>query len=77
LAWVHSTPFGRAVVPDVYCTLPGAIGSCGRRGRAASSPSSESNEEARSGLDAGAAPASCAVTAIQFKRPQWRLTSSP
>ena len=41
LAWVHSTAFGRDVVPEVYCTLQGANGSVARRGRSALSANSD------------------------------------
>jgi hypothetical protein len=65
LAWVHSTAFGRDVVPEVYCTLQGANGSVARRGRLALSANSASKASLRGALCAGATPASCEVTASQ------------
>src|SRR5581483_1098905 len=75
LAWVHSTAFGRDVVPDVYCTLQGASGSLARRGRLLESANSDSKRSPRATADAGA-PASCEITAIQRSSLQLAATSS-
>src|ERR1700730_6337575 len=66
-AWVQSTAFGRAVVPEVYCTANGALGSCGRAGTSAGSPLISLNGSTRGDgwKAAGGAPASVAVTEIQ------------
>ena len=37
-ACVHTTPFGREVVPEVYWMPTGAMGSAGRSGASAASP---------------------------------------
>src|SRR5581483_3325326 len=74
LAWVHSTAFGRDVVPEVYCTLHGASGSAGRRGRSAESANKDSKLSS-SEVVAGT-PASCAITAIQRRPLQLAATSS-
>jgi hypothetical protein len=73
LAWVHSTAFGRDVVPEVYCTLQGAQGSVARRGRSALSANSASKRSPRGAAAAGAvaAPGSCEITASQ-RRPRQR-----
>src|ERR1700761_7192214 len=75
LACVHSTAFGRDVVPEVYCTLQGASGSMARRGRSALSANSASKLSLREGAFAGT-PASCEVTAIQRRFLQLAATSS-
>src|SRR5690606_24294490 len=75
-AWVQSTPFGREVVPDVYCTENGAIGSCGRAGRRSGSASIASNDSSAAGAYvAGAARVSVAVTASQRRRGQAAVTT--
>jgi hypothetical protein len=78
LAWVHSTAFGRDVVPEVYCTLQAASGSVARRGRSALSANSASKLSPRRGLKpcAGAAPESCEITASQRKFRQCAATIS-
>src|SRR6201996_3143601 len=74
LAWVHSTAFGRDVVPEVYCTLQGASGSAGRRGQSADSANSDSKLSPRATF--AGTPASCEVTAIQRSPLQLAATSS-
>src|ERR1700730_11408982 len=71
LAWVHSTAFGRAVVPEVYCTANGAVGSQGRAGRSDASPQIAPNDWTRGDQRGGATltPASVSVTAIQQSFP--------
>src|SRR5690606_22823033 len=69
LAWVQSTPLGRDVVPEVYWTEKGAIGSCGRAGRRSGSASIASKASLAAGAPAaGAAPLSLVVTASQRSR---------
>jgi hypothetical protein len=48
-ACVHSTPFGRDVVPDVYCTPIGRAGSGGRLGARSASPSSPAKPSSAAG----------------------------
>ncbi len=78
LAWVQSTPLGREVVPEVYCTPTGAMGSAGRSGMVAGSPSMAAKAEAASGAwpAAGGAPLSWAVTASHSRSGAKRLTNS-
>jgi hypothetical protein len=75
LACVHSTAFGRDVVPEVYCTLQGASGSVARCGRSALSANRASKLSPRETGFAGT-PASCEITAIQRSSLQLAATSS-
>ena len=76
-AWVQSTPFGREVVPEVYCTLKGASGSWARAGRRVGSPSMRSNDCACWGrFEPASSPLSVSVTASQRSPGQARATRS-
>ena len=74
LAWVQSTPLGREVVPEVYCTLHAARGSGAWRG--SGSASSASKWWLRSVGCGGGTPLSSAVTASHFSRVQCVATNS-
>ncbi|MNO73381.1 hypothetical protein D3C76_643450 [compost metagenome] len=73
LPWVSTTPFGREVVPEVYCTYIGRSGSAVTRRRSAAgwASSSAAKDSQPAGSSAGA-PASCSVQAIQRKRSRTR-----
>src|SRR5690606_16121860 len=71
LAWVQSTPLGREVVPEVYCTENGAIGSYARAGRRCGSASMASKDSLAAGAPvSGSMPLSVVVSASQRRRGQ-------